>query len=44
MIFFYLQGPPGEKGEKGDIGFPGLQVLPKLLLNLSLTNVGLTSL
>lgn len=32
-----LQGPPGEKGEKGDLGFPGLQVFPRLLFNLSLT-------
>lgn len=31
-VILYLQGPPGEKGEKGDIGFPGLQVFPIVYL------------
>lgn len=36
-VILNSQGPPGEKGEKGDLGFPGLQVFPKLLFSLSLT-------
>lgn len=36
-VILNRQGPPGEKGEKGDLGFPGLQVFPKFFFNLSLT-------